>query len=73
MHADQPSGTADIKLILGGKFLDNGEILNGALVFDSRMLREVYVLCYCSPLYGEWAERTCDPCRFETSNGRDKG
>ncbi|BDA48807.1 probable membrane-anchored ubiquitin-fold protein 4 [Coccomyxa sp. Obi] len=28
MHADQPSSTADIKLILGGKFLDNGEILN---------------------------------------------
>lgn len=30
MHADQPSSTADIKLILGGKFLDNGEVLNGA-------------------------------------------
>ena len=40
MHADQPSSTADIKLILGGKFLDNGEILNGALFCDSRMLWE---------------------------------
>ncbi len=27
--ADQPSSTADLRLILGGKFLDNGEILNG--------------------------------------------
>ncbi len=30
MHADQPSSITDLKLILGGKFLENGEILNGA-------------------------------------------
>ncbi|KAK9917878.1 hypothetical protein WJX75_009168 [Coccomyxa subellipsoidea] len=28
LQADQPSSIADLKLILGGKFLDNGEILN---------------------------------------------
>ncbi|EIE18185.1 hypothetical protein COCSUDRAFT_45596 [Coccomyxa subellipsoidea C-169] len=28
VHADQPTSITDLKLILGGKFLENGEILN---------------------------------------------
>jgi hypothetical protein len=33
MHAEYPNSIADLKLILCGKFLDNGEVLNGAFLF----------------------------------------
>ena len=31
MSAEAPKSAADLKLILGGKFLDNGEVINGEM------------------------------------------
>ena len=39
VSTDKPNAAPDLRLILGGKFLDNSETLNGAPTIDHLIVR----------------------------------